>query len=438
MVRKAKAMMMLDDSKIIKTKTKETSDNSSMQKKAQHPKLNKNIINVHPSPTLMAASRARELTKLGKDIVSFTVGEPDFDTPDHIKNAAIDALNRGFTKYTAVEGITELKEAVSGKLKNDQGLDFKHSEIIITNGGKHALAALFAVILNEGDEVVIPSPYWTSYPDIVTLSGGKSKIVETESDAGYLMTPGQLTAAVGKKTKAIILNSPSNPTGAVYSKADLRALADAFLALPNKDEILIISDEVYDYFTYGGVKFHSILQVAPELRPHVAIVNSLSKTYAMTGWRVGFAAGPRWLIDVMSIHQSQFTANVCSIAQAAAQVAFKDGGEFPRQMLAEFTKRRDLVVAAVKDMPGIELPVEPHGAFFAFLRIDGLIGSHDGEFAVRSAQDFATYLIERFEVATVAGEAFGDSNAIRISYALSMKQLEKGLARIKDAALKLQ
>jgi len=431
--------MMLDDSKTVKVKSQDSSDSKALNKKERnHPTLNRYITNVHPSPTLMAASRARELKKLGRDIVSFTVGEPDFDTPGHIKAAAVDALERGFTKYTAVEGITELKEAVVGKLKRDQDLDFKPSEIIVTNGGKHALAAICAVILNEGDEVVVPAPYWTSYPDILALSGAKAKVVETEGTAGYLMTPQQLTAACNKKTKAIIINSPSNPTGAVYTRSELRALADAFLALPNKNDILIISDEVYDYFTYGDVKFESILQVAPELKPHVAIVNSLSKSYAMTGWRVGFAAGPRWLIDVMSVHQSQFTSNICSIAQAAAQVAWNDGGAFPRQMLAEFSKRRDLVVQYVNEMPGVKLPVPPGGAFYAFLRIDELIGSHDGEFAVRSAADFATYLLERYDVATVAGEAFGDASAVRISYALSMEQLEKGLKRIKEAALKLQ
>ena len=430
---------MLDESKIIKVKSKDSADSKLVNKKDKnHPKLNQFISNVQPSATLMAASRARELKKLGRDIVSFTVGEPDFDTPEHVKAAAVDALKRGFTKYTAVEGITELKEAIVNKLKNDQNLDFKTSEVIVTNGGKHALAGLFAVLLNEGDEVVVPAPYWTSYPDILALSGAKAKIVETDGDLGYLMTPAQLTAACGKKTKAIIINSPSNPTGAVYTRAELSALADAFLALPNKQDIMIVSDEVYEYFTYDGLKCESILQVAPELRPHVAIVNSLSKSHAMTGWRVGYAAGPRWLIDTMSIHQSQFTSNVCSIAQAAAQVAWSDGGAFPREMLKEFTKRRQLVIDVVKEMPGIRLAVPPAGAFYAFLRIDELIGSHDGEFAVRSAADFATYLLERYDVATVAGEAFGDPAAIRISYALSMEQLEKGLKRIKEAALKLQ
>ncbi len=430
---------MLDDSKVIKVKSKESADSKTVLKKDRnHPKLNRYIVDVQPSPTLMAASRARELKKLGRDIVSFTVGEPDFDTPEHIKAAAVDAIKRGFTKYTAVEGITELKEAIVQKLKRDQNLEFKSSEIIVTNGGKHALAALFAVLLNEGDEVVVPAPYWTSYPDILALSGAKAKVVETDDELGYLMTPAQLIAACNKKTKAIILNSPSNPTGAVYSRKELRALADAFLSLPNKNDILIVSDEVYEYFTYDGVKSESILQVAPELRPHVAIVNSLSKSYAMTGWRVGFAAGPRWLIDQMSIHQSQFTANICSIAQAAAQAAWDDKGEFPKEMLKEFSRRRELVIQAVKDMPGIRLPVAPWGGYYGFLRIDDLIGSHDGEFAVRSAKDFSAYLLERYDVATVAGEAFGDSAAVRISYALSMEQLEKGLNRIKTAALKLQ
>ncbi len=406
-------------------------------KKDTPPKLNKFVSNVKPSPTLVAASRARELKKLGRDIVSFTVGEPDFDSPDHVKRAAIAAIERGFTKYTAVEGIPELKDAIATKLKRDQNTEFKSSELIVTNGGKQALAALFACLLNEGDEVVVPAPYWTSYPDMVSLAGGVAKIVETKGEQGYLMTPEQLKKACNAKTKAIVLNSPSNPTGGVYTREELRALADAFLTLPNKNDILIVSDEVYEYFVFDGVKAFSILEVAPELRPHVAIVNSLSKSYSMTGWRVGFAAGPKWLIDSMSIHQSQFTTNVCSIAQAAAQVAYDDEGAFPRKMLEEFTKRRDLVLASVKEMPGVTLPVAPLGAFYAFLRIEDLIGKRDGDFVIRSADDFAAYILERFDVATVSGSAFGDPGAVRISYALSMEQLEKGLNRIKEAAQKL-
>lgn len=410
-----------------------------MAKKEQsQPFLNRFIVNVKASPTLVAASRARELKRLGRNVISFTVGEPDFDTPEHIKHAAAEAMAKGFTKYTAVDGIAQLKETIQAKLLNEQKLEYKPSEIIVTNGGKQALAACCAVLLNEEDEVVIPAPYWTSYPDIVALSGAKSVVIETSPEEGYLITPEDLLAAVTQKTKVIILNSPSNPTGAAYSAKQLRELADAFLTIPNHKEIIILSDEVYEYFTYGDFQHASILQVAPELHSNVVIVNSFSKSYSMTGWRVGYAAGPRWLIDPMSIHQSQFTTNVCSIAQYAAAAAYSDNAAFPKLMRDEFAKRHKMVIDAVKQIPGIELPIAPVGAFYGFLRIEDLIGKKDGEFTVRSAEDFAAYLLERFDVATVHGEAFGDPGAIRISYALSQDQLKLGLEKIAEAAKHLQ
>jgi aspartate aminotransferase len=402
-----------------------------------HPKLNRFILNVKPSPTLAAAGRARELIKAGRDIVSFTVGEPDFDTPEHIKKAAAEAMAKGFTKYTAVDGIPVLKEVIQQKLKEDQALQFAPAEIIVTNGGKQGLAATFAVLLNEGDEVVIPSPYWTSYPDMVSLAGGHSVIVETTPQSGYLMTPEQLKRACNAKTKAIVINSPSNPTGAAYSGEQLRALAEAFLELPNWRDIMIISDEVYEYFTYGDFKHYSILQVAPELRSQVVISSSFSKCYSMTGWRVGFAAGPRWLIDALSVHQSQFTTNVCSIAQYAAAAAYTDGREFPRMMRDEFSKRYELVLSAVNSIPGLSLPTAPLGAFYAFVRIEELLGKRNGDVEIRSAQDFTNYLLERYDVASVQGEAFGDPKGFRLSYALSRQQIEKGMERIAKAVASL-
>lgn len=402
-----------------------------------HPQLNRFILDVKPSPTLAAAGRARELIRQGRDIVSFTVGEPDFDTPEHIKKAAIEAMAKGYTKYTAVEGIAQLKEVIQEKFKGQQGLDFSPAEIIVSNGGKQGLAATFAVLLNEGDEVVIPAPYWTSYPDMVALAGGTPVVVVAPPESGYLMTPEQLKAACTSKTKAIVINSPSNPTGAAYSKEQLRALADAFLTLPNHRDIMIISDEVYEYFTYGGFKQHSILEVAPELRSQVVISNSFSKCYSMTGWRVGYTAGPRWLVEALSVHQSQFTTNVCSIAQYAAAAAYTDGGEFPRMMRDEFSKRYELVLSAVHSIPGIALPTAPLGAFYAFVRIEDLIGRKNGDIVVRSARDFSTYLLERFDVATVHGEAFGDPKAFRLSYALSREQIQKGMERIAKAVASL-
>jgi len=392
---------------------------------------------VPPSPTMAAGAKAAALKAQGKDVVSMTVGEPDFDTPQHVKDAAVEALAKGFTKYVASEGILPLREAIAAKFKRDQNVEYSPKEIIVTNGGKQACAAACAVLLNPGDEVVIPAPYWTSYPDMVRLVGGKPVIVETLAKDGFLMSPKQLLAACTPKTKMIILNSPSNPTGACYSRADLRALADAFLTLKNKEDITIMSDEVYEYITFDGFKQESLVTVAPELKNNILIVNAFSKAYAMTGWRVGFAAGPKVIIDAMAVHQSQFTSNVCSIAQYAAARAFDDKGEFPSKMRAEFEKRLEIVWNAVKAMPGIELSVKPRGAFYAFLELDGLMGKKAGKFVINSGQDFADYLLDQFDVVVVQGEAFGNKNCVRISFALSQLALEKGLSRIHEAATRL-
>lgn len=392
---------------------------------------------IPPSPTISAGAKAAALKAQGKDVVSMTVGEPDFDTPQHVKDGAMQALEKGLTKYTAAEGILPLREVISAKLKREQKVDLSPKEIIVTNGGKQAIAAACAVLLNPGDEVVIPAPYWTSYPDMVKLFGGKPVIVQTDAKTGFIMSPKQMLAACTSKTKMIILNSPSNPTGACYSNSDLRALADAFQTLKNKDEITILTDEVYEYITFGGFKQESIITIAPELKDNILIVNAFSKSYSMTGWRVGYAAGNKKIIDAMAVHQSQFTSNVCSIAQYAALKAFDDNGAFPKQMTAEFEKRLDYVWNAVKAMPGIELSVKPRGAFYAFLEVDGLLGKKDGNHVINSGQNFADYLLDKFDVVVVQGEAFGSKSSVRISFALNQLALEKGLGRIHEAATRL-
>ncbi len=396
--------------------------------------LSQVISGVPPSPTIAAAERANQLKAEGRDVISFTVGEPDFGTPKHICDAAVEAMNKGFTRYTAVNGILPLRETICKKLKRDHGLDYKPGDVIVTNGGKHALGAAFAVLLNPGEEVIIPAPYWTSYPDMVKLAGGEPVIVQTRASDGYLMKPADFVKAVTPKTKIVVLNTPSNPTGGCYSAEDLKEFAQAFSSLKNKDDIVIISDEVYEYITYDGFKHESLLTVAPELKHHTLIVNAFSKAYAMTGWRVGYAAGPRDIIEAMSIHQSQFTSNVCSIAQYAAVKAYDDDYAFPRMMQREFQKRLDLVCEMVEQMPGIKLSTRPKGAFYAFLEIDGLVGKRAGDTVIKDGTDFARYLLEKYDVVSVQGEAFGAPLAVRISFALSTALLEKGLQRIKQAA----
>jgi aspartate aminotransferase len=399
--------------------------------------LSQTMARIPPSPTIAAAAKANQLKAQGKDIISFTVGEPDFNTPKHVRDAAVEALDKGLTRYTPAEGTLALREVICQKVKRDQGLDYSPKEVIITNGGKQALAAACAVLLNPGDEVIIPAPYWTSYPDMVRLAGGEPVIVETQAKEGYLMSPQALLKACSDRTKIVILNSPSNPTGACYSGAELKALADVISTIKNKSNVVVISDEVYEYITFDGFKHESFLSVAPELREQTVLVNAFSKAYAMTGWRVGYAVGPRPIIEAMGNHQSQFTSNVCSIAQYAASKAYDDNYAFPKMMQAEFAKRVEIVWEAVEQMPGIKLSVKPRGAFYAFLEIDGLIGKKDGAFLIKSGQDFANYLLEKYDVVVVQGEAFGAPKAVRISFALNVEALKKGLERIKQAASSL-
>lgn len=396
------------------------------------------IKGIPASATLAASQKANELKAQGRDVISFTVGEPDFDTPPHVKAAAIEALEKGLTKYTATNGILPLREEICKKLKRDQGVEYKPSEVIVTNGGKQALAAAFAVLLNPGDEVVIPAPYWTSYPDMVKLVGGVPVVVETTAANGYLASPEAIVKACSPKTRIVVINTPSNPTGGAYTGAELRAIAQALSKLPNRDQIVVVSDEVYEYITFDGFKHESFLTAAPEWRANTVLVNAYSKAYSMTGWRVGYAVGPKFIIDAMNTHQSQFTSNVCSIAQYAAVKAYDDGYAFPKMMQAEFQKRLDLVVAAVAEMPGIKLSVKPRGAFYAFLEIDGLLGKKSGATTIKGGEDFASYLLDQFDVVTVQGEAFGAPAAVRISFALHPDLLKKGLDRIKQAAERLQ
>lgn len=396
-------------------------------------KLSKSISSVEPSPTQAAAARAKELKAAGRDIVSFTLGEPDFDTPEHVKAAALEALNKGYTKYTPVAGIPELRRAIAQKVKRFQQVDYSPQEVVVTNGGKQALAAACAVLLDPGDEVVIGAPYWTSYPDIVKLTGAVPVIVETRPQDGYLMTPESLTRHVTPRTRMIIINSPSNPTGGCYSREQLNEIGQAIAALPNKEDIVVLSDEVYEHIVFDGLESVSFALVAPELRENTLLVNAYSKAYAMTGWRVGYAVGPKRIIDAIITHQSQFTSNVCSIAQYAALRAYEDDGAFPRMMLEKFSRRREMVVDRVAEIPGLKLWARPLGAFYAFIDVSEIVGMKHESQEIRNGADFSNYLLEKWDTAVVSGDAFGADNAFRLSYAISEKTLEEGLQRIKKA-----
>lgn len=400
-------------------------------------KFSSRINTVAPSPTLAATAKANELKAAGEDVVSFTVGEPDFDTPEHIKAAAKKAIDEGFTKYTAVPGIPELKKVLQEKFKRDQGINYSASELIVTNGGKQALAALFAVLLNEGDEVIIPAPYWTSYPDMVSLAGGIPKIINTKPENEFLASVEEIKQALTEKTRAIIINSPSNPTGSCYSEEHLSQIADLVRTIPKAQDLIVVSDEVYEYITYDGFKHVSFASVAPDLRENTVIVNAFSKAYSMTGWRVGYAAGPEAIIKKISTHQSQFTSNVCSIAQKAAVAAYEDNYDFPKMMATEFAKRLDYVCDYIERIPGLKLAAKPKGAFYAYVITEDIVGKKAGDRFINSSDDLASYLLENYKVVVVQGEAFGFPNSFRISFATSMATLEKGLKRIEEAILAL-
>ncbi|WP_333652190.1 pyridoxal phosphate-dependent aminotransferase [Dissulfurispira sp.] len=394
--------------------------------------LAERVKKIKPSPTLAMDAKAKALKAQGLDIVNFGVGEPDFDTPEHVKEAAIKAIRDGFTKYTPVGGIDELKEAIVRKFKNDNNLEYSKDEVIVSCGAKHSLYNIAQALYGPGDEIIILSPYWVSYPDQVLLNDATPVFVKTYEEDSFMLRPDVLESKITKKTKAIILNSPSNPTGLTYDKKTLQAIAEIAL----KYNVYIISDEIYEKLVYDGVKHTSIASLGKEIKDKTIVINGLSKSHAMTGWRIGYAAGPKDIIKAMTNIQSQSTSNPTSIAQKAAVAALTGPQDFISVMHAEFDKRRKFLVDGLNSIDGVSC-LKPTGAFYAFLNVSRLYGRKTGSRQINSSLDMAMYLLEDANVALVHGEAFGDDSYIRISYATSMENIKKGLDRIKEAVSRL-
>jgi len=383
---------------------------------------------IKPSPTVAMTARAKAMRAEGRDVIALSAGEPDFDTPGHVKAAARAAMDRGETKYTAPEGIPELRAAIADKFGRENGLDYAPDQVIVTTGGKQAIFNALLATLDPGDEVIVPAPYWVSYPDIVRLTGATPVIVPAGIETGFRMTPAQLGAAITPRTKWLILNSPSNPSGAGYGAAELRALAEVLLAHPH---IWVLADDMYEHIVYPPFAFRTIAEVEPRLVERTLTVNGVSKAYAMTGWRIGYAAGPRALIRAMVAIQSQSTSNAASICQWAAVAALTGPQDYVAEARVAFQRRRDLVVGLLNDMPGVDCPT-PEGAFYVYPSIAGLIGATTpaGQ-RIGSDTDFAEALLEAEGVALVAGAAFGMSPNFRISYAADDETLAEACARIR-------
>lgn len=395
-------------------------------------KLASRVSLIKPSPTLVITTKAATLRAQGRDVIDFGVGEPDFNTPDNIKAAAIQAVETNFTRYTAVGGIDELKDAIIRKLELDNQLSYKRSEIVVSCGAKHTIFNLAQALFEEGDEVIVPAPYWVSYPDIVILTGARPVIVKTLEKNGFKMTADELEAAVTDKTKAIIVNSPSNPTGAVYSKDELAALAEVVL----RYNLIVVSDDIYEKILYDDFPFWNMAAVNPAVKNLTVVVNGVSKAYAMTGWRIGYAAGPEPLIAAIGKIQSQSTSNPTSISQKAAVEALMGDQTIIARMVAEFQNRRDYIVSTLNAIDGISCP-RPQGAFYVFPNVSSLYGLSYGDKKIQNSATLAEYLLEESEVAVVPGVAFGDDNYIRISYATSMDLITEGLNRIGEALKRL-
>jgi aspartate aminotransferase len=385
---------------------------------------------IKPSATLGMAAEAAALRQQGRDIVDLSAGEPDFDTPEHVKAAAREAMARGLTKYTAVGGIDALKDAVVGKLERENGLAYTRTEVMATCGGKHGLYTAFQALFDAGDEVVLPAPYWVSYADMLVLAGAEPRVVQTSPERGFKMSAAEFEAAIGPRTAAVVLNSPCNPTGAVYGGEELRALGEVAL----KHGLVVISDDIYEHLADGPLAHIGTL--VPELRPRLVVINAVSKTYAMTGWRIGYVAAPVELIRAMTTLQSQSTSNPNSIAQAAAAAALSGPQDCVGVMAREFRARRDMVVARLAAIPKLAF-VPPEGAFYVFPDLSAYFGRRGPDGPIGTAAELATYLLRHAGIAVVPGESFGAPAHVRISYAASTAVLQDGLERLARALAEL-
>lgn len=388
--------------------------------------LSNRVQSIKPSPTLAITAKAKELKAAGNDIIGLGAGEPDFGTPDHISAAAIDAINHGVTKYTAVDGTPELKQAIINKFKRDNGLDYVAEQILVSCGGKQSFFNLAQAMLNPGDEVIIPAPYWVSYPDMVLLAEGRPVIVQAGIKQGFKISPEQLEQAINDNTRLFVINSPSNPTGVAYSRAELSALAEVLKQHPH---VLIATDDMYEHILWGDESFCNILNVCPELYERTIVLNGVSKAYSMTGWRIGYAAGPAQLIKAMKKIQSQSTSNPCSISQVAAQVALDGDQSCINTMLKAFKQRHDFVLEQLNQIHDVQcLPSQ--GTFYAFPCVQGVINSQRG---LDDDVALADWLLNETGVALVPGSAFGAPGYLRLSFATSMENLEMAMARLKNA-----
>lgn len=394
--------------------------------------LSNRLNRLAPSATLAMSQKSSEMKAQGVDVINLSVGEPDFNTPDHIKEAAKKAIEGNFSRYSPVPGYPELRKAIVAKLKNENGLDYSMSEILVSNGAKQSVCNTVMALVNDGEEVIIPAPYWVSYPQMVKLAGGTPVIVNAGFDQDFKMTPEQLEAAITPKTRMLILCSPSNPTGSVYSKEELEALAEV---IKRHEGLYVLADEIYEHINYVG--HHESIAQFPGMKERSIIVNGVSKAYAMTGWRIGFIAAPEWIVKGCNKLQGQYTSGPCSVSQKAAEAAYTTSQECVETMRKAFERRRDLIVSLAKEIPGLEVNF-PQGAFYLFPKCSSFYGkSYEGR-KIETSTDLAMFLLEEGHVATVGGDAFGDPECFRMSYATSDDNIREAMRRIKETLAKLK
>lgn len=385
-----------------------------------------------PSATLAMSQKSAELKAQGVDVINLSVGEPDFNTPDHIKEAAKRAVDENYSRYSPVPGYPALKKAIVDKLKNENGLDYELSQIICSNGAKQSVCNAVLALVNPGDEVIIPAPYWVSYPQMVLLAEGTPVTVEATIEQDFKITPEQLEAAITPKTRALILCSPSNPTGSVYSAEELEALA---AVLRRHENVIVLSDEIYEHINYVGR--HASIASCEGMKERTVVINGVSKAYAMTGWRIGFIAAPEWIAKGCNKLQGQYTSGPCSVSQMAATAAFAGDQTCVETMRQAFERRKNLIVRLAKEIPGLEVN-DPHGAFYLFPKCSSFFGKRDGDRVINNSTDFALYLLEVAHVATVGGDAFGSPTCFRMSYATSDENITEAMRRIKEACARLK